>query len=155
MIGVNPTSVRAGLEPMLESFREPNPTLDSLAMSTASTPSQSLANAIDDSRLVVVAVTRRYVDKVNGVWQDDQGRRPKNNNCRLEFAYSNQRKDGISGMLPVVLDRNMRDTKAWESTFGMVLGQALYVDLTSEPGQPEWEKAMEKLLERIVEKRRG
>eukprot|EP00286_Rhodomonas_abbreviata_P010778 CAMPEP_0181316764 /NCGR_PEP_ID=MMETSP1101-20121128/16071_1 /TAXON_ID=46948 /ORGANISM="Rhodomonas abbreviata, Strain Caron Lab Isolate" /LENGTH=411 /DNA_ID=CAMNT_0023424037 /DNA_START=17 /DNA_END=1252 /DNA_ORIENTATION=- len=78
-----------------------------------------MAAGIDNSKVVIVFVTQRYKDKVSGTDNKD--------NCKLEFQYAQLQN---KPMLAVVMENRMKDTSKWKGTFGMILGQHLYFDMT-------------------------
>jgi hypothetical protein len=80
----------------------------------------AMASGIDASRLVIVLVTKNYVDKVRGQREDD--------NCQLEFHYACRTKSGA--MIPVVMEPTMRDPSQWPGAVGMALCDVLYVDFS-------------------------
>lgn len=82
---------------------------------------EKMTRGIDNARLIVVFVTRRYMNKVDGENARD--------NCKLEFKYAANRKTSRK-MLAVVRESDMRDTASWIGHLGMVLGSSLYVEFT-------------------------
>jgi len=81
----------------------------------------SMTSGIDASSVVLVFVTRRYMEKLASGADD---------NCGLEFNYAKKRK-GVRQMLPVVMEAGMRDQSQWEGPLGGILGGQLFVDLSS------------------------
>ncbi|KAH9155384.1 hypothetical protein AeRB84_002642 [Aphanomyces euteiches] len=82
---------------------------------------KAMAKGIEDSAVVLVFITGRYQDKVNG---DNT-----NDNCQLEFNMA-QCTQTPSHMLPVLMDPHMKTLTNWFGQLKMVLGHHLYVDLT-------------------------
>ena len=82
-----------------------------------------MCTGIDHSRVIIVFITKRYLNKVGGNNAED--------NCRLEFGYGARRKTAAR-MLPVVMEAEIRDTSLWDGQVGLVLGGSLYVDLATE-----------------------
>ena len=80
-----------------------------------------MAEGIDNTKCVVVFITKEYRDKVNGMDMTD--------NCKYEFSYA-MNQLGSQNMIPVVLETEMRDTKKWKGELGAALGSMLYVDLS-------------------------
>ena len=80
-----------------------------------------MAEGIDNTKCVVVFITREYRDKVNGIDMTD--------NCKYEFSYA-MNQLGSQNMIPVILEEEMRDTKKWKGELGAALGSMLYVDLS-------------------------
>ena len=68
-----------------------------------------MTSGIDNSRLVLAFVTRAYIDKVR---QTDNA----SDNCKLEFKYAANRKTA-KGMLAIVMEPGVRDTKTWDGEF--------------------------------------
>ena len=65
---------------------------------------EAMCKGIDDSDLVIIFITKRYMDKVSGGNEMD--------NCKKEFNYAKQQK-GPSRMLAVVMEPQCRDTRTW------------------------------------------
>lgn len=80
-----------------------------------------MAEGIDNTKCVVVFITKEYRDKVNGIDMTD--------NCKYEFSYA-MNQLGSQNMIPVVLETEMRDTKKWKGELGAALGSMMYVDLS-------------------------
>eukprot|EP00045_Choanoeca_perplexa_P019485 m.2990 g.2990 ORF g.2990 m.2990 type:complete len:279 (-) comp4298_c0_seq1:52-888(-) len=81
-----------------------------------------MCKGIEESDVIVVFVTQRYMNKVNSENDD---------NCKLEFNYATQ-KHGSRLMVPVVMEERMKDPKTWEGRLGMFLGQTLYTSMCSD-----------------------
>jgi len=87
---------------------------------------EQMTTGIDQSEMILVFITARYVDKVAG---------PNNNdNCKLEFNYAKARKSA-SRMVAVVMEDSMKNPNEWRGNVGMVLGGSLYVDMSG-PDEP-------------------
>lgn len=84
---------------------------------------EKMSNGIEKTKGVIVFITRRYHEKVNG---KDAG-----DSCQLEFNYASRNKTR-SKMIPVVLDKCMCDPKRWTGQVGMHLGGEKYVDMTGD-----------------------
>ena len=80
-----------------------------------------MAEGIDNTKCVVVFITKEYRDKVNGIDMTD--------NCKYEFSYA-MNQLGSQNMIPVILEAEMRDTKKWKGELGAALGSMMYVDLS-------------------------
>mmetsp|Transcript_37643 Transcript_37643/g.94374 ORF Transcript_37643/g.94374 Transcript_37643/m.94374 type:complete len:518 (-) Transcript_37643:436-1989(-) len=76
-----------------------------------------MSSGIDSSHTVVAFVTQRYVQKVA------QTGNPRDN-CKLEFNYATSRKPGM--IVPVVMERRMKNTADWTGAVGMHLGPLIY-----------------------------
>lgn len=70
---------------------------------------EKMTSGIDNSLIVIVFITRNYMEKVDGKNAGD--------NCKLEFRYSCLRKKSTA-MLAVVMDPNFRNTSDWSPTIG-------------------------------------
>ena len=82
-----------------------------------------MCRGIEDSAVVAVFITERYVAKVSGENAGD--------NCKKEFNYATQRKTNAR-MVPVVMEPRMQDTSTWTGAVGMELGPQLYTSLVSD-----------------------
>jgi len=76
-----------------------------------------MCRGIEDSAVVVVCITRRYVAKVAGDREED--------NCKLEFQHAVRLK-GIKQMIPVPMEEGVLDPTTWNGPVGMALGGQLY-----------------------------
>ena len=85
-----------------------------------------MANGIDNSQVVLVFVTKRYLLKVDGA-----GARGDNDNCKFEFEYACNRK-GVEKMLSVVMEADCTDTSSWQGIVGGRFGSRLYYDFSSD-----------------------
>jgi hypothetical protein len=86
-----------------------------------------MSNGIDRSRLVIVFITRAYIDKVQGY-----GPRGLDDNCKAEFEYS-LRRHGTRRMVVVVMDPSCVDTSTWTGGVGFRLGSQIYHNLSDDP----------------------
>ena len=84
---------------------------------------QKMSQGIEQSEGVIVFITRKYYEKVNG---EDAG-----DNCQLEFNYASIKKTK-SKMIAVVMDKCMCDAKSWTGLVGLHLSGEKYVDLTGD-----------------------
>jgi hypothetical protein len=104
---------------------------------------RQMTRGIDLTKVVLVFITKAYLEKVASSDQTD--------NCKLEFQYAASTKSGATGLLPVLLDPDFRNTSDWTGPVGFFLGKSLYVDLTAT--QPErLSEQKDELLRRIQEK---
>ena len=101
-----------------------------------------MAEGIDNTKCVVVFITKEYREKVNGVDMKD--------NCKYEFSYA-MNQLGSQNMVPVILEPEMRDTRKWKGELGAALGSMLYVDLsdTYNLSETEYEKKMDEVFKRV------
>ena len=80
-----------------------------------------MAEGIENSKCVIVFMTKKYHDKVNG--------KIANDNCKLEFSHAKRTKTSDK-MLAVVMEPCMTNTKEWKGQVGMHLGGKIYIDMT-------------------------
>jgi hypothetical protein len=73
---------------------------------------QRMAEGIERSAVVLICVTRKYMENVN--------KKNSSNYCKLEFEYACSKRTPLC-MLPVVMEESMTDTAAWNGVLGMVL----------------------------------
>ena len=97
-----------------------------------------MAEGIDNTKCVVVFITKEYRDKVNGIDMTD--------NCKYEFSYE-MNQLGSQNMIPVVLETEMRDTKKWKGELGAALGSMMYVDLSQASLSKEQKETEETMIE--------
>ncbi|KAJ1410898.1 hypothetical protein B484DRAFT_402809, partial [Ochromonadaceae sp. CCMP2298] len=88
---------------------------------------QQMAEGIDNAQCVVVFITKRYTEKVNGDTEGD--------NCKLEFMHASRIKTP-KRMIPVVMEVGMRNTISWGSIVSMNIGGRLYVDMSDTLDNP-------------------
>ena len=79
----------------------------------------AMAGGIDRARLVLVCLTRRYIEKVQAAGKD---------NVKFEFQYACGRK-GVDKILVAVMEPGCRDTATWSGPVGLRLNAHLYFDL--------------------------
>lgn len=86
----------------------------------------AMARGIDNSKVVLVCITREYINKVNyGLDQLDH-----RDNCAKEWCYAMTRK---KIMLPVILEASMLNTTNWPpGVVPLHLGNCLYVDASGD-----------------------
>jgi hypothetical protein len=83
-----------------------------------------MVSGIDNASVIIVFVTQRYMNKVNGS--------DANDNCRKEFKYATKKKSSTK-MVPVVMEPRMKDNKGhWTGLIMMELGSILYVDFSND-----------------------
>jgi hypothetical protein len=102
-----------------------------------------MAEGIDNTKCVLVFITKEYREKVNGIDMKD--------NCKYEFTYAvNQL--GAQNMIPIIMEPEMKDTRKWKGELGAALGSMLYIDFSSDiisNPQEEIEKKYDELYRRI------
>jgi len=79
---------------------------------------QKMAEGIDDSDIILVFITKTYMEKLNSKGHD---------NCKDEFTYAVSQK---KKMIPIVMEPCMRDQIQWVGLLGFKLGAYLYVDMS-------------------------
>jgi len=79
---------------------------------------QKMAQGIDDSDIILVFITKAYMEKLNTEGHD---------NCKKEFTYAITRK---KKMIPIVMEPCMRDQEHWIGTLGVNLAGDLYVNMS-------------------------
>ena len=100
-----------------------------------------MAEGIDNTKSVVVFVTKEYRDKVNGLDMKD--------NCKYEFTYA-MNQLGSQNMVSVVMEPDMKETNKWKGELGAALGSMLFVDFSSSSlSEIELEKKYDELYKRI------
>ena len=84
---------------------------------------ERMSEGIEQAKAVIIFLTRKYYEKVNGKNALD--------NCKREFIYAVQRKTPEK-MLVVVMEECMRDTRNWTNLFGFDFSSRLYVDMSKD-----------------------
>ena len=77
----------------------------------------SMCKGIDEANIVLIFVTREYIEKVKNGGEDD--------NCRREFMYA---ASNAKPMLAIRFDSHL--PSKWDGPVGMILGSHCYVDMT-------------------------
>jgi GTP1/Obg family GTP-binding protein len=76
-----------------------------------------MVSGIDNASVIILLVTQRYMNKVNGS--------DANDNCREECKYATQRKSSTK-MISVVMEPRMKDIRGnWSGLIKMELGNIL------------------------------
>jgi hypothetical protein len=100
-----------------------------------------MAEGIDNTKIVIVFITKQYRDKVNGLDMKD--------NCKYEFTYA-MNQLGSQNMIPVIMEPEMRDTHKWKGELGAALGSMLFVDISDEHlSENELEKKYDEICKHI------
>ena len=84
---------------------------------------EKMAEGIEHTKGVIVFLTRAYHEKVNGKNAGD--------NCKKEFLYASVKKKR-SEMVPVVMEKCMRNTDSWSGLIGFNLCKEMYVDMSGD-----------------------
>ena len=96
-----------------------------------------MAKGIEQTKCVIVFITQKYYDKVNGEIPDD--------NCRLEFSHAKRIKKN-NKMIAVIMEPCMTKAKEWKGHLGLHLGDKMYIDMT---GKVENETYLRKQLKKL------
>lgn len=81
---------------------------------------RKMQHGIDNSKLVLVFVTKEYMKKVENKTLTD--------NCKLEFEYAVREKP----IIPVVMEADMKNTADWAGLLKLHLGGHKYVEMWDE-----------------------
>ncbi|KAH9254039.1 hypothetical protein BASA81_007914 [Batrachochytrium salamandrivorans] len=101
-----------------------------------------ITNGMDESVAFVVFITKAYVGKVASGADKD-----RTDWCYFEFNYASTTM--LRKMIAVVMDEEMLDHTEWKGPVGARLGNALYIDYTSED---KFESACSELAKAIAGK---
>jgi hypothetical protein len=105
--------------------------------------SQQVPGGIQGAGCVLCAITRRYLQKVDGANSND--------NCKLEFGYSTDSKSSDQ-IIAVSMEPQVLDPKSWTGPIGLYLGSHTYLfDLVFEisSDMARFEAVVDKIVERI------
>ena len=103
-----------------------------------------MAQGIEQTKGVIVFITRRYYEKVNGENARD--------NCQKEFQHASKIKTRAK-MVPVVMEKFMRDSTPWLGLVGINLGGEMYVDMSGDIENKTYlSQQMELLLRQLQSK---
>ena len=105
---------------------------------------ERMSQGIEQTKGVIVFITRRYHDKVNSMNASD--------NCQLEFNYASRKKTRLK-MVAVVMESCMRDTSRWTGSIGMHLGGELYVDMSGDLKNRTYLNEQRKVLQKELQSR--
>jgi WD40 repeat protein len=98
-----------------------------------------MVSGINSSSVIIVFITQRYMNKVNGL--------DANDNCRKEFKYAAQKKSSTK-MIPVVMEPRMKNILGnWDGLIQMELGNILYVDFSNDN---DFQSAIQQLKAEIL-----
>ena len=84
---------------------------------------ERMSEGIEQTKAVIIFLTRKYYEKVNGENALDS--------CKREFIYAVQRKTPEK-ILVVVMEECMRDTGTWTKLVGFDFSSRLYVDMSED-----------------------
>ena len=77
---------------------------------------KQMCEGIDSSLVVIVCITKKYMEKINSDNAAD--------NCQKEFNYATLKKTSAL-IIPVVMEPEMKNTSTWSGAIGMELGPRL------------------------------
>ena len=103
---------------------------------------EKMAQGIDQTKGVIIFITRRYYEKVNGENAGD--------NCKKEFQYASKVKTPAR-MVPVVMEKSARDLAPWLGLVGINLGGEMYVDMSGDMENKTYLSQQMKLLLRQLQ----
>lgn len=83
---------------------------------------QSMCRGIDNCDIVLVCITRAYIDKCN---------KSTNDNCKLELNYAYERR-GAHCILPVVMENSCTQQSSWDGPVGAYLNKHVYISCTTD-----------------------
>ena len=81
---------------------------------------QAMAKGIEGASIVLVFVTRAYIEKIK--------KAEGNDNCQLEFDYAYNRKTK-GKMVPVVMEHGCSNPASWDGMVGAALASKLYIGM--------------------------
>ena len=99
---------------------------------------EKMSQGIEQSKGVIVFITRRYHEKVNGMNASD--------NCQLEFNYASRKKTRLK-MVAVVMESCMVDTNRWTGSIGMHLGGEMFVEMSGDLNNKSYLRKQMKILQ--------
>eukprot|EP00299_Pterocystis_sp_00344_P017426 c8729_g2_i2.p1 GENE.c8729_g2_i2~~c8729_g2_i2.p1 ORF type:complete len:372 (-),score=73.59 c8729_g2_i2:58-1173(-) len=99
---------------------------------------QKIAEGMDASRLVVILITRRYMERASGVNPGDY--------CYMEFNYAATQKTA-QRMIPIVMEEEMID-RQWMGMLGFVLSNQMHYRFTDDS---EMNQLVRKVVARVRE----
>jgi hypothetical protein len=109
---------------------------------------EKMAEGIEGSATVVCFLTERYLNKASG-----RGPNGQDDNCKFEFDLALMSQHlGVEKMIPVILERQLATPVRWP--IGTVKGKLagkLYIDLSSDLGDPAFSLGCERLKKEIRE----
>ena len=84
---------------------------------------KQMSQGIENTQSVIVFITQKYIDKVDG---DNAG-----DNCKNEFNYAAIKKTS-SNMVAVLMEREICDTRKWTGPVGLHLSTKMYIDMSGD-----------------------
>ena len=86
------------------------------------TLTQSMCDGIDNCDIVLVCITRAYIDKCAT---------SDNDNCKLELNYAYERK-GAKRLIPIVMEEHCNAQKSWNGPVGAYLNKHVFISCISQ-----------------------
>ena len=84
---------------------------------------EQIAQGIENSQGVIVFITQKYIDKVDGENAGDI--------CKKEFNYAAVKKTSAN-MVAVLMETEMRATEKWTGPVGFFLSSKMYIDMSGD-----------------------
>ena len=103
---------------------------------------KQMSQGIEETKGVLVFITRQYLDKVTGEDASD--------NCKLEFEYATRNKTS-SKMIAVIMEKSMSNSCKWTGSVGMHLGGKIYVDMTGDLEDEAYLSKQMEILQREIQ----
>ena len=105
---------------------------------------EEMARGIEETKGVIVFITQRYYNKVNGKKAGD--------NCQKEFQHASKIKTRAK-MVPVVMEKVMCDLNPWLGLVGINIGGEKYIDMSGDIEDETYlSQQMELLLKELKSK---
>jgi len=109
----------------------------------------AMCNGIDNSKIVLIFVTQRYIDKV-GCCQTDNNPNPNpDDNCKREFEYAHRKKTSKL-MISILMEEEAKDTSKWSGPVGMNLGSHKYIDMSTDENMDSHFVALVDLVKKTI-----
>ena len=106
---------------------------------------EEITNGIEQTKGVIIFITQKYYEKVTGT--DDK------DNCKKEFMYASRIR-AKSKMIPVVMEKGMRDTRKWRGLVSYYLGGEMFVDMSGDLEDKTYVSQQIELLEKELRSKR-
>ena len=103
---------------------------------------KQMSQGIEQTKGVLVFITRRYLEKVIDEDSSD--------NCKLEFEYATRNKTS-SKMIAVIMEKSMSNSREWTGSVGMHLGGKIYVDMTGDLEDEAYLSKQMEILQREIQ----
>lgn len=101
-----------------------------------------ISEGIEQTKCVIVFMTRQYHNKVNS--------RDPYDHCRLEFNHA-KRMVSIDKMVAVVMEPCMTEAKKWTGQIGMYLGGKMYINMSKDLMNKTYLKKQMKKLQKVLQ----